>query len=103
MTASRPPRVTGSGGLASAYEDLRAEMQEGEAPRWPRGLGILLGRGMAAWAKAAVEHAPEGTRRPSPEATRRGMPIPATVSQELVQVLAAMTWAAASQEEEVTA
>jgi len=80
-----------------AYEALRRTVLERAADRVP-GLGVLLGRGMAAWARAcaAAPATPEATPGPT-------LPTPAcagsTERRELVRLLVAMTLGARSQGE----
>jgi len=72
------------------YEELRSEVLQGNAPGGhSRGWALLMGQGMAAWARAWQQ------TLPAPRASRPGRPRPgqalAQGGGELVRLLAGMT------------
>lgn len=94
MTATAPlSRATAPGDLVRSYEELRKAGSDSDHPLWAPGLGILLGRGMAAWIQAKASKAAdrvEPAARPHAEPGNGAATLPAGVSQELVKVLATM-------------
>lgn len=81
--------------LAERYEQLRQVALGGHAEGWRHGLGVLIGRGMAAWMQAwtPTGHLPA----PAPVRSNTG-PLPAgsvrgTPTAQVVAVLASMTLA----------
>lgn len=79
----------GNGGDVERYEQLRAHALGGEPGGWRLGLGLLQGRGTAAWLRVCrgVTAAPAPQRHCLPPELPRG--------DELVSVLATMALACA--------
>jgi hypothetical protein len=80
--------------LAERYEQLRAAALGGGADCWRLGLGVLAGKGVAAWLHAWTScPSPAPVREPSTP-TRAPRPAPfGAEGAELVRVLAAMALA----------
>jgi hypothetical protein len=89
--ADQPAAVAGAT-LAERYEQLRQVVLDGHVEGWRHGLGVLSGRGMAAWMQAATSHlppaAPAAVAGPPPVGRMRGTP-----TGEVVAVLASMALA----------
>lgn len=79
-------------GLAERYEQLRAAALGGGADGWRMGLGVLAGKGVPGWIRAASTCASGLPVGPAPD-PGRGCPTAGPHATELVRVLAAMTLA----------
>jgi hypothetical protein len=83
-----------SGELGERYEQLRAVVLGGRAGGNGLGLGVLAGRGMAAWIKVWRSDPPPASWIPATAPTADALESTAGGSQlELVHVLAAMALA----------
>jgi hypothetical protein len=51
------PSSTQTGSLAAGYEQLRERALSGQPDGWRLGHGVLVGKGMVAWANAWTTHA----------------------------------------------
>jgi hypothetical protein len=89
-----PPPVRFDAALAERYEQLRAAAIGGRADGWRLGLGVLSGKGVAAWLRAWTT-CPSPARVGEPSAPTPGSgPAPSgPEGAELVRVLAAMALA----------
>jgi hypothetical protein len=83
------PIDRGGRALAEQYEQLRDGVLAGHADGWRRGLGVLSGKGVAAWMRVAGPAAPA---RLGSAATPRQPPCGA-LAGEVVAVLAEMALA----------
>jgi NADPH-dependent curcumin reductase CurA len=73
--------------LTERYEQLRKIVLDGHAEGWRHGLGVLTGRGVAAWMRVRTGHQPAAAG-PVPAAAARGAP-----TGQIVAVLAQMALA----------
>jgi hypothetical protein len=89
-----PAAVRFDAALAERYEQLRAAALGGGADAWRLGLGVLSGKGVAAWLRAWTTcPSPAPVRAPSAP-TSASRPAPSgPEGAELVRVLAAMALA----------
>ena len=88
------PTVRVDAALAERYEQLRAAALGGRADGWRLGLGVLSGKGVAAWLRAWTTcPSPAPVREPSAPTAASGPAPSGREGAELVQVLAAMALA----------
>jgi hypothetical protein len=86
------------GGLDARYEELRHAALHARGEAFPLGLGVLAGKGVTAWQRAAASLAPAGRPAPAclPPPAGKTLPLPAGLAAELVSALAAVTLAGAA-------
>jgi hypothetical protein len=78
--------------LGERYEQLRAAALHGRADGWRLGLGVLAGKGLAAWIRAWTTCAPAAAATAAPSPASGAAPS-GPEGAELVRVLAAMALA----------
>jgi len=82
-------RVPGSG-LDARYEQLRHAALHARAEAFPLGLGVLTGKGVAAWRHTLASLTPV-TNAAAPLPASGAPTLPAGLAAELINVLAALT------------
>jgi hypothetical protein len=78
------------GGLQARYEHLRHAALHARAEAFPLGLAVLTRQGLTAWTRTLAELTPTPTA-PTPAATDPPTLLPAALTRELVNILAALT------------
>lgn len=81
---------TPGAGSDARYEHLRHAALHGRAEAFPLGLAVLTRQGLTAWTRTLAELTPTPTA-PTPTATDTPALLPATLTRELVNILAALT------------
>src|SRR5690349_2462069 len=89
------------GGLDARYEQLRHAALHARAQAFPLGLGVLTGKGVTAWQRALASLTPAtGSAAAAPvrrlPGTRPAADLPAPVTAELINALAAVALAGAA-------
>ena len=77
-------------GPDARYEHLRHAALHGRAEAFPLGLAVLTRQGLTAWTRTLAELTPTPTA-PTPAATDTPTLLPAALTRELVNILAALT------------
>jgi len=77
-------------GPDARYEHLRHAALHARAEAFPLGLAVLTRQGLTAWTRTLAELTPTPTA-PTPAATDAPTPLPAVLTRELVNILAALT------------
>ena len=93
-SAARRSDAALDAGLVERYEQLRAAALDGRADGWRLGLGLLAGKGVAAWIRAwSTCPSPAPVRSPAEPRPPAPGPAPVPGGADLVRVLAAMALA----------
>lgn len=87
------PGAADSATPTERYEQLRQVVLGGHAEGWRHGLGVLTGRGMAAWMRALTSNPPSAPASAAPASPLPAGPAPGTPTRDVVAVLAQMALA----------